>query len=100
LKKAMSKNRTGSTKKYRDQKRPCDERERLQQAFQRARQQEEEQADAAYKRAVSIDGGQGARATNQRASGGSRAAHILAELLAHERKHGCVPRFLPGMKDD
>jgi hypothetical protein len=41
LKKAMSNYGMGSTKKYRDQKIPCDERERLEEAFQRAKQQEQ-----------------------------------------------------------
>jgi hypothetical protein len=90
----------GSTKKYRDQRIPCDERKRLEEAFQRAKRQEEKQADAAYERSLTIDGGRSAQATNQRSKAGLHSAHILDELNRHEREHRCVPRFFPRKKDD
>jgi hypothetical protein len=72
----------GSSKKYRDRTLPCQERERLLDAYWRAKQREYAQDEKGRSKAA------------------LRAAHIFDELLAHERKHGCVPRFLPELKDD
>ena len=84
----------GSTKRYRQQKLPCEERERLEKAYQdvlRKRDTIEAELD---RELVSGERSQARRAKNLRGDAMAHSAHILLELMAHERKHGCVGRSL------
>jgi hypothetical protein len=91
---AMKHKVRGSTKKYREQKLPCAERERLEQAYQDALQRKLAVEDSLNKEIVSAERSLVRRAKNQLEAAQGHASHILLELLAHERKHGCVGRSL------
>jgi hypothetical protein len=84
----------GSTKRYREQKLPCAERERLEQAYRDAIQKKHTVEDDLDRELVSIERSRARGAKNQREAALGHAIHILNELMAHERKHGCVGRSL------
>ena len=84
----------GSTKRYRQQKLPCAERERLERAYQDALQKKHAVEDELDREVVSSERSKIRRAKNQREDALGHAIHILNELMAHERKHGCVGRSL------
>ncbi len=83
---------TRKTKTYRVEKFPCQERERLQQAYQDALQKKHAVESALDREVVSVERSRARRAKNQREDALGHAIHILYELMAHERKHGCVVR--------
>jgi hypothetical protein len=86
------------------QKSPCAERERLQLAYQDALEKKHAVEDAVDREVISVERSRARRAKNQREDALSHAIHILNELMAHERKHGCVRRTLddaaPTVKND
>jgi hypothetical protein len=84
----------GSTKRYRQQKLPCAERERLEKAYQDALQKKHAVEDELDREVVSIERSRVRRAKNQREDALGHAIHIPSELRAHELKHGCVGRTL------
>lgn len=100
----MNRKTSGSTKKYRDQKLPCAERERLEKAYQDALRRRDALEDSVSQKLMSSEGSKIREAKNQSEAALGRAIHILNELLAHERKHGCVGRSLadplPTIGDD
>ena len=90
----MSHKIRGSTKKYRQQKLPCAERERLEKAYQDALRKRGEIEVELDQEVVSGERSRARRAKNQRENALGHSAHILNELMAHERRHGCVGRPL------
>src|SRR5712691_9092194 len=88
----MRRRMTRKTKTYRVQKFPCAERERLQQAYQDALQKRDAVEAELGREVVSAERSRARRAKNQREDALGHAIHILDELMAHERKHGCVVR--------
>ena len=84
----------GSTKRYREQKLPCAERERLEQAYQVAIHNKHAVEADLDREVVSFERSRARKAKNQREEALGHAIHILNELMAHERKHGCVGRSL------
>lgn len=90
----MSHKNRGSTKRYRHQRLPCEERERLEKAYQDALQKKHAVEDALDREVVSVERSRARRAKNQREDALGHATHVLNELMAHERKHGCVARSL------
>jgi hypothetical protein len=90
----MKRRITPKTRTYRVQSFPCAERERLQQAYQDALQKKHAVEDAMDREVISRERGRAGRAKNKREDALGHAIHILNELMAHERKHGCVRRTL------
>jgi hypothetical protein len=90
----MNRKLKGSTKKYREQKVPCKERERLEKAYQDALRERDALEARVSQEVVSSDRSKTREAKNQSEEGLSHAIRILNELQAHERKHGCVGRSL------
>src|SRR6267154_4768440 len=85
---------TPRTQSFREQKLPCPERKRLRQAYQDALQKKHAVEDALDREVVAPERGRAGRAKNKREDALGHAIHILNELMAHERKHGCVRRTL------
>lgn len=81
------------TKRFREEKVPCVERERLEKAYQDAIQKKHVLEDVVNREVVSVERSRARRAKNQREAALSHAIHILNELLAHNRKHGCLRRL-------
>jgi len=73
---------------------PCPERERLEQAYQDALREKHKVEDELDREVVSAERSRARRAKNQREDALGHAIHILHELNAHERKHGCVQHTL------
>ena len=69
---------------------PCEERERLEKAYQEALQAKYRLEDQVERELVSKDRNQAKRAKKQCAAALRHAIHILNELLKHERKHECT----------
>ena len=71
---------------------PCDERERLNAAYQTALQDARELEFRLPEELVSSDLNVKRRAKSDLERAKRRPSHLLEELLAHEKKHGCVGR--------
>ena len=84
----------GSTKRYREQKLPCAERERLEKAYQDATHNKHVIEGDLDREVVSVERSRARQTKNQREGALGHAIHILNELMAHQRKHGCVKRNL------
>lgn len=84
----------GSTKRYRQQKLSCEERERLEKAYQDVLRKRDEIEAELDQELVSGKRTRSRRAKNLREDAMGHSAHILNELMAHQRKHGCVGRSL------
>jgi len=65
----------------------------LEQAYQDAIQKKHAVEDELDREIVSVERSRARRAKNQREATLSHAIHILDELLAHNRKHGCLRRI-------
>ena len=72
----------------------CAERERLELAYQEALEKKHTIENKLDREVVSTERSVARRAKNQREAALGHAIHILNELMAHERKHGCVSRSL------
>jgi len=83
-----------STKKYHSLKLPCKERERLEAAYQEALQKRDVLEAGLSEGVARFKSGKDREAKNQCEAALKHAIHILDELLAHQRKHGCVGRSL------
>jgi hypothetical protein len=83
-----------STKKYRNAKLPCKERERLEAAYQEALRQRYVLETGLGEEGAPFKSTDRREAKNQCEVASTDASHILDELFAHERKHGCVGRSL------
>ena len=90
----MKRKITRRTQAYREQKFACAERERLEKAYQDALQKKHAVEDDLDREVVSVERSRARQAKNQREGALVRAVHILNELMAHQRKHGCVQRTL------
>jgi|SRR5215469_4453043 len=90
----MSPKHGSSTKKYRDAKLPCQERARLEAAYQEALRRGDELEASLSEETVSSKGSKVREAKRRSEEALRRAIHILDELRAHERKHECVGRSL------
>jgi hypothetical protein len=88
----MKRKITRRTQAYREQKFACAERERLEKAYQDAIHNKHLVEDDLDREAVSVERSRARRAKNQREEALGHAIHILNELMAHQRKHGCVKR--------
>jgi hypothetical protein len=88
----MKRRITRKTKKYRIQSFPCPERERLRHAYQDALQKKHTVEDMLDREVVSPERGRAGQAKNKREHALGHAIHVLSELMAHERKNGCVRR--------
>jgi hypothetical protein len=78
--------------RYREHKLACAERERLEKAYQDALQEKHSVEDDLDREVVSVERSKARRAKNQREEALGHAIHILNELTAHQRKHGCLQR--------
>ena len=90
----MKRKITRRTQTYREQKVPCAERERLEKAYQDAIHNKHVVEDDLDREVVSVERSRARQAKNQREEALGHAIHILNELMAHQRKHGCVKRNL------
>ena len=92
----MKRKITRRTRTYREQKFACAERERLEKAYQDAIHDKHAVEDNMDREVVSVERSRARHAKNQREEAMGHAVHILNELMAHQRKHGCVQRTLAG----
>jgi hypothetical protein len=71
-------------------KAPCEERARLEKHYEDLLREKNEVESRLCAEIVSVDHSVKARAKNEFARAENRAFHVLMELMAHEKKHGCV----------
>jgi len=90
----MRDERKSSNRRYRQQRLQCEERERLEKAYQDALRKRDAIEVQLDQELVSGERRRTGRARNQREDALGHAIHIQKELMAHERKHGCVRRTL------
>ena len=86
----MKRKITRRTQTYCEQKVPCAERERLEKAYQEAIHNKHAVDADLDREVVSVERSRARKAKNKREEALGHAIHILNELMAHQRKHGCV----------
>ncbi len=69
---------------------PCEERERIEKAYQNALQDRYALEDRTTREIVSKDRNKAKLAKRQATKALEHAIHILEELRTHEQKHGCA----------